>query len=671
MLAALEWRDRRSGDLPQEILEYLSLSEESDPLRAGERICQAVGLASARRYFLRFVDAHGSPRFVGESEISLKDRLTHELALRANLVRPVESGPVSKITGESGFQLTDDVLPWNWIEYRNWIDRDEGFLSTRDEVSSLARSWINQGKEPALLTRGRQLDTFSQSLAGRKDELPPAATEFLNACDQNDPVRRAQKGYQEAGAEATARVLLRFVRTPRNSSLPSVVTYPRNGFSQEDLDGPVALFQRLGIITESDPLALTEPSLITEWSWLAGRIGSDRATLEQITGLEDLASGWDADGRPKSLLLPADQLDKRGSATLAPRLSPVAQQFIAASMAQHRARQRSRRLVAAGVAAVLLLSATSLGLYYSGQPKAVDLLQMAAAPKTSADLRPLLIAEWLQRQSAGGSFGVNAQFSAALGAIPLPIFIPATNAPSDLKQVQFDSAGHLIAAAGSICTIYQPNGAKLRQAEVASAVIALAPTGTLAITNPSGGVSVLRSDGTPLPGNVDTIEVSAMAFAGDSTLVKGDSGGLSTWELPQFRRSSDFFTPLPRQIGCDDKGIRCGVVSDDSSARLWEVDPPHRTLVLTHNKRVLSLDFAPTSSLSMVVTASEDGTARIWTLSAARPTLMTLQQDGPVRDAHFFGLSQVITASSDKTAKIWDVQTGEPFRLPWRWKTRF
>ena len=72
---------------------------------------------------------------------------------------------------------------------------------------------------------------------------------------------------------------------------------------------------------------------------------------------------------------------------------------------------------------------------------------------------------------------------------------------------------------------------------------------------------------------------------------------------------------------------------------------------------VHSAAFSPNGKL--VVTANEDGTARVWDVASGR-SLQTLEgHTGPLFGAAFSPDGKlVVTASIDKTARVWDVDTG-------------
>ena len=72
-------------------------------------------------------------------------------------------------------------------------------------------------------------------------------------------------------------------------------------------------------------------------------------------------------------------------------------------------------------------------------------------------------------------------------------------------------------------------------------------------------------------------------------------------------------------------------------------------------------NFSPDGKL--VVTASQDGTARIWNATTGQPTGITIAEPGgaALHDAEFGSNGKIIaTASEDGTSRIWSVATGQP-----------
>ncbi len=107
-------------------------------------------------------------------------------------------------------------------------------------------------------------------------------------------------------------------------------------------------------------------------------------------------------------------------------------------------------------------------------------------------------------------------------------------------------------------------------------------------------------------------------------------------------------------------GLWVLTASYDGTARVWDaVSGEERFLLpLRHDAFILHASFSPDGS--RIVTASADKTARIW--NAANGWLISTLQGHKdvVRDAHFSpNSSQVVTASDDGTARLWDAATGK------------
>jgi WD40 repeat protein/tRNA A-37 threonylcarbamoyl transferase component Bud32 len=103
--------------------------------------------------------------------------------------------------------------------------------------------------------------------------------------------------------------------------------------------------------------------------------------------------------------------------------------------------------------------------------------------------------------------------------------------------------------------------------------------------------------------------------------------------------------------------------SGDGTARVWDVSsgepvsPP-----LKHDGPVLHGAVHPDGQT--VVTASKDGAARVWDVRTGR-SVATLRHGGPVPCASFSPDGRrVLTASEDGTARLWDAATGKLLAAP-------
>lgn len=102
--------------------------------------------------------------------------------------------------------------------------------------------------------------------------------------------------------------------------------------------------------------------------------------------------------------------------------------------------------------------------------------------------------------------------------------------------------------------------------------------------------------------------------------------------------------------------------SADGTARIWDSATGTQRLVLRgHSAGVNSAAFSPDGKL--VVTASNDGTARIWEVSTGKELSALKGHTGPVKQARFSpDNKQIITAGSDRTARVWEVSTGRELK---------
>jgi WD40 repeat protein len=119
-------------------------------------------------------------------------------------------------------------------------------------------------------------------------------------------------------------------------------------------------------------------------------------------------------------------------------------------------------------------------------------------------------------------------------------------------------------------------------------------------------------------------------------------------------------------------GVACGEEGEDRcQAFVFHVDEAsssandRRPITLSHAGAVAFVEFSPDGR--SVLTASHDGTAKVWSVPSARNGATAdliprvFRHDGPVFAAAFSPDGQyVVTAARDRRARIWDAETGEP-----------
>ncbi|MEB3309947.1 MAG: ATP-binding protein [Snowella sp.] len=97
--------------------------------------------------------------------------------------------------------------------------------------------------------------------------------------------------------------------------------------------------------------------------------------------------------------------------------------------------------------------------------------------------------------------------------------------------------------------------------------------------------------------------------------------------------------------------------SSDGTARIWEVTGQQRAFLKGHEGAITSVRWSPNGAY--VLTASADGTARLWSITGELLAVFQGHQDW-VRSAQFSPDNHwVVTASRDGTAKLWDLTGAE------------
>ena len=112
-----------------------------------------------------------------------------------------------------------------------------------------------------------------------------------------------------------------------------------------------------------------------------------------------------------------------------------------------------------------------------------------------------------------------------------------------------------------------------------------------------------------------------------------------------------------RSVSFSRDGSLLATASDDGTARIWRANGA-LLHTLRHRGPVVSAVFNPDGS--QVLTASADGTARIWRAGDGGP-IATLRHRGPVTSGSFSRDGKlVLTTSRDGTARLWRARTGAP-----------
>jgi WD40 repeat protein len=122
---------------------------------------------------------------------------------------------------------------------------------------------------------------------------------------------------------------------------------------------------------------------------------------------------------------------------------------------------------------------------------------------------------------------------------------------------------------------------------------------------------------------------------------------------------------LTNSVAFSPDSSRIVTASDDGSARVWngqarqgQYSEKALLMLWDHRGRVRSAAFSQDGS--RIVTASDDNTARIWDANSGEALLTLAGHGGRLNGAAFSpDGSRIITASDDGTARVWDTVSGE------------
>lgn len=188
---------------------------------------------------------------------------------------------------------------------------------------------------------------------------------------------------------------------------------------------------------------------------------------------------------------------------------------------------------------------------------------------------------------------------------------------------------------------------------------------TARIWSTATGVQILT-----LSGHSDSVRLASFSNDGTRILTGSDDNSARIWNAHTGTQiavlqghDSGAYEPGGYEGGLtaaafSTEGIRVITASGDGTARIWDSETGEEIQVLRgHEDAVLAAAFSPNDS--RVVTTSADKTMRIWNVDAGVEVRMLAGHAYVVSSAMFSpDGSKVITTSWDHTARIWDVESG-------------
>jgi WD40 repeat protein len=148
----------------------------------------------------------------------------------------------------------------------------------------------------------------------------------------------------------------------------------------------------------------------------------------------------------------------------------------------------------------------------------------------------------------------------------------------------------------------------------------------------------------------------AVAYSADGRLVvAAGAGPVQIWGGERTRRLGDSIG-LTRVVAFDRRGDRVVTAGDDGIARVWSVSGGLPRLLIGHSAAIVDAAFSEDGD--RVATASADGTARVWNLAAGTSVTSHCHQ-GPVVSIRFSpGDGSHVATAGDDMACVWTASDG-------------
>jgi WD40 repeat protein len=424
-------------------------------------------------------------------------------------------------------------------------------------------------------------------------------------------------GESAAGGVERRRVALTELETERNEEVGRVVAL---------------LTDRRLLTVSAGTIELAHEALMREWPRLRDWIDADREGLRIHRNLNSAAREWEALGRDDGALYRGARLAEATEWTEAqqPHLNETERAFVAASeeAREHdRVTRRRRIALAFGSLAVALLAVSVFTVLSIVQGRITASRELTSSSQAVVSSDPALA------------------LSLGLDAVKRHDTLEAQNA---VRQAT------LADRATAVIQVYP----------VAVVHAALSRDGSrIATAGDNGVVRILSTDSKRVLSTIKGHDGAAIdvSFSPDGRHVAsvGIDGTVAIGEVDGTSRRVVFrlHGAYARSVEYDPQGRRLLIAVNDDTIRLIQVsDSRSRVLARHPGVRVARFDRGGTRVLS----AGEDGYARLWNLAGRVTASMPHGKDADVLDASFSADGRrVATAANDGAVRIWSVRGGQ------------
>jgi len=590
----------------------------------------------ARRLFTRLVrlDGDGPPtrRRASRSELvsggSAADGRTAEAVLERFVGARLLTADAQTV------QVSHEALLDAWPRLAAWVDADRDWLRTHHRITDAAQSWVESGRDEALLWRGGRLETALELTAAPEHErnLNHTEREFLSASSAH---RHAQERARRRRTRRTQQLLAVVTALAVAASVLAVVAVDARTAAERARDQ--ALSRQVAV--ESQQLQPTDPSLAAQLALAAYRISP---TVQARSTLVDATAGE----------IPARLL------------GPVGPEFVAVA-------ERGRLLAVAQ-------SATDTVALYRLRPSGrTELAQVRVGPPSDSDFAVALSASG-RLLAAGGTTDAVGLWDVADPARPRRL-ATLRGLSSTVYSLDFAPGDRRLAAADADGTVHQWSltaggrpaaGTVLRMpGDAAAKAVAYSPNGTWLAAAGLNGALAVWATGDPAPfvaaGTAGT-DFESVTFDPRGTQLAVGSGNdhtLEIWDLStggRLQLAHGPFTVATSEVNStafSPDGSLLAVGAADGSLQLYDTRTWTPVATFGDPDPVTSLAFTPGGH--HLASADSGGVTRIWPL----PAPSTFTEPGNVYTLRYTtNGSDLIASSAGATGGVTVWSDANPLR---------
>ncbi|WP_067545916.1 WD40 repeat domain-containing protein [Nocardia crassostreae] len=405
------------------------------------------------------------------------------------------------------------------------------------------------------------------------------------------------------------------------------------------------------VVRHRDEIELVHDGLLTAWPRMAEWLAEERQFTAVRPRIEADAREWAAHGRPPRLLYRRTRLED--ALTWLRRTDTsnrVAREFLSESTIRQRRRMLRKRLLQAGIAALVAIALVLALAVFTGRVTVTQERRGAWLGEIISESQRLQeIDPGLSVQLALAGYRMNEQSPTARSRL-----LAAQSLPVNVTSA--------VTHAGPVAGLALSPGRRLAASAGTDATVRL---WDLSDTRSIGAL------GEPLSGHRDSVSAVAFDPAGETLVSGGEDGVVQVWDVRDPRAavragSVDIGAPVTRLTYLGD-GRTVVAATDDGGLSTLDTTVPQSIrkvdAIAAHSGSVRALALGPDTA--DLASGSEDGVVRLWTADGGRltPSGAPLTVPGALT-ALALGSDHLLAAgTADGLLQVWDARDPQRPRL--------